>query len=58
LRHFFRFVVTVKNRAQHGHRRGAHGPVVQIDLIRGDQKLFPQLTPIRLFIRTVERTVR
>src|SRR5882724_2229571 len=58
LRHFFRFVVAIENRAQHRHRRGAHRPVVQIDLVRRDKKLFPQLAPIRLLVRSVERGVR
>src|SRR4029077_4171436 len=45
-------------RSQHRHRRRSHRPVVQIDLIRRNQKLFAQLAPVSLFIRTVKRAVR
>ena len=57
LRHFFRIVVAVENRAQHRHWRGPHRPVVEIDLVRRNQELFAPFGPIRFFVRTIKRAV-
>src|SRR6202521_2920311 len=58
LRHLFRIVVAIKNRAQHRHGRRSHRPVVEINFIRRNQELFAPFAPIRFFVRTIKRTVR
>ena len=55
--HFFRIVIAVENCSQHRHRTGSHRPVVQINLVAGNQELFAPFGPIRLFVRTVKRAV-
>src|SRR5260370_101539 len=49
--------VSVEDRAQYRHGARAYRPVIEINLVRGNQELFAQFGPVRLFVRTVERAI-
>src|SRR2546426_8891221 len=52
----FRSVVSIEDRAQYWHGARAYRPVIEINLVGGNQELFAQFGPVRLFVRTVERS--
>jgi hypothetical protein len=56
--HFFGGGIAVENGAQHGRGTGAHGAIVQVNLVFGDEELRAHFRPVSIFVLVEEGGIR